>query len=55
MISAEPLFRSQAVHAGALAAFRQAAERERVTVELARKIGRYLACARHEPGMRFGD
>jgi transcriptional regulator with XRE-family HTH domain len=50
-----PMFRNQALPAGAMAAlmvFRKAAERERVTVELAREIGGYLVRARKEPGIR---
>lgn len=51
-----PLFEAQAVHREALAAltlFRQAAERERVTVELARSMLDYLSRARNDPGLRF--
>ncbi|HEX4959850.1 MAG TPA: helix-turn-helix domain-containing protein [Thermoanaerobaculia bacterium] len=51
-----PIFKSQEVHREALAAlalFRQAAERERVTVELARNMLDYLNRARNDPGLRF--
>jgi tetratricopeptide (TPR) repeat protein len=51
-----PIFEAQAVHREALAAltlFRQAAERESVTVELARGMLDYLSRARNDPGLRF--
>ena len=51
-----PIFKAQAVHREALAAlalFRQAAERESVTVELARGLLDYLNRARNDPGLRF--
>lgn len=51
-----PIFQSQGVHRKALAAlalFRQAAEREEVTAELAREILAYLRRARHNPDLRF--
>jgi tetratricopeptide (TPR) repeat protein len=50
------LFRDQDFHREALAAltlFRQAAERESVTAELARKLLCYLRKARHCPELRF--
>jgi transcriptional regulator with XRE-family HTH domain/tetratricopeptide (TPR) repeat protein len=51
-----PIFEAQAVHREALAAltlFRQAAEKELVTVELARGMLDYLSRARNDPGLRF--
>jgi len=51
-----PIFQSQDVHREALAAltlFRQAAERDRVTVELCEDILNYLRKARHNPDLKF--
>ncbi|HXO19102.1 MAG TPA: helix-turn-helix transcriptional regulator [Thermoanaerobaculia bacterium] len=51
-----PVFQAQGVHREALAAltfFRRAAEAERVTVELARRLTEYLHRARHDPRLRF--
>jgi tetratricopeptide (TPR) repeat protein len=51
-----PIFRARNVNPeilNALSLFRQAAERERVSAELARKILAYLRKARHNPGLRF--
>lgn len=51
-----PLFKAQDVHREALAAirlFREAAEREAVTVEMARDLVSYLDRARHDPTLRF--
>ena len=51
-----PIFRARNVNPeilDALSLFRQAAERERVSTELARKILAYLRKARHNPGLRF--
>jgi tetratricopeptide (TPR) repeat protein len=51
-----PIFRARNVNPeilDALSLFRQAAERERVSAELARKILAYLRKARHNPGLRF--
>ncbi|HKV09710.1 MAG TPA: helix-turn-helix domain-containing protein [Thermoanaerobaculia bacterium] len=50
------LFKAQDVHREALAAlriFREAAEREAVTVEMARDLVSYLNRARHDPTLRF--
>jgi transcriptional regulator with XRE-family HTH domain len=50
------IFRSQGVHREALAAlkiFRDAAEREIATAELARRVVEYLCRARHDPGLKF--
>lgn len=50
------VFRAQRVHHEALAAvilFQEAAEQERATVELARKLSDYLRRAQHNPGLRF--
>jgi tetratricopeptide (TPR) repeat protein len=50
------VFESKGVHREALAAlqlFKEAAEREEATVELARRILHYLFRARHDPGLRF--
>jgi hypothetical protein len=52
-----PVFKAQDVHREALAAltlFRQAAEREQVTSELARDVLSYLRKARYNPALRFG-
>lgn len=51
-----PIFQSQAVHREALAAltlFRQAAETERLSVDLAQRLLDYLHRARHDPELRF--
>ncbi len=51
-----PIFQANAIHREALAAltlFRQAAERERVTEELARDVLSYLRKARYNPELRF--
>jgi tetratricopeptide (TPR) repeat protein len=51
-----PIFSSQEMHREALAAllvFREAAEKEQVTAELAREILLYLRKARHNPELRF--
>lgn len=51
-----PIFRARNVNPeilDALSLFRQAAERERVSAELARKVLAYLRKARHNPGLRF--
>ena len=51
-----PIFQAQDVHREALAAlalFRQAAERERVTEAFAREVLLYLRRARFEPDLRF--
>lgn len=51
-----PMFRARNVHPevlDALSLFRQAAERERVSADLARKVLAYLRKARHNPGLRF--
>ncbi|HXO19760.1 MAG TPA: helix-turn-helix domain-containing protein [Thermoanaerobaculia bacterium] len=51
-----PIFQAQDVHREALAAialFRRAAEEERVTVELARRLFDYLRRARHDAELRF--
>ncbi len=51
-----PIFKSQGVHREALAAlrlFQEAAEQNAATVELARRLVRYLQRARHEPELRF--
>ncbi len=51
-----PVFQTQGVHREALAAlnlFCQAAEREAVTVELARRLVEYLYRARHDPNLHF--
>lgn len=54
-----PIFQARNVHQEILAAlslFRQAAERERVSAEFARKVLAYLRKARHNPELRFeGD
>jgi tetratricopeptide (TPR) repeat protein len=50
------VFRAQKVHREALAAvilFQDAAERERATAELARKLSDYLRRAQHDPSLRF--
>lgn len=51
-----PIFQAQGVHREALAAlqlFRDAAEREEATAELARRLVEYLHRARHDPALRF--
>jgi tetratricopeptide (TPR) repeat protein len=51
-----PIFRAQGVHQGALAAlqlFRDAAEREALTLDLARRLAAYLQRARYNPELRF--
>jgi transcriptional regulator with XRE-family HTH domain len=51
-----PIFRAQGVHREAIAAlkvFRDAAEQEEATAELARQIVDYLCRARHDPGLKF--
>jgi hypothetical protein len=51
-----PIFQSQQIHREALAAlafFRQAAERDAVTVELAEEVRAYLDRARRNPALRF--
>ena len=51
-----PIFQANVLHREALAAlayFRQAADREEVTAELAGRIREYLTRARHNPGLRF--
>ena len=51
-----PIFQAQGVHREALAAlalFRQAAESEEVTADLARRLLEYLHCARQDPKLRF--
>ncbi len=51
-----PIFQAQGVHREALAAlalFRQAAENEKVTADLARRLLEYLHRARHDPKLRF--
>jgi tetratricopeptide (TPR) repeat protein len=50
------VFRAQRVHLEALAAvilFHEAAEQERATVELARKLAAYLRKAQHDPDLHF--
>jgi tetratricopeptide (TPR) repeat protein len=50
------VFDSKGVHREALAAlriFQEAAEQERATAELARRVLGYLFRARHDPGLRF--
>lgn len=50
------IFESKGVHREALAAlrlFQEAAEREKATVELARRVLRYLFRARYDQGLRF--
>jgi tetratricopeptide (TPR) repeat protein len=50
------VFRAQRVHREALAAvilFQEAAEQERATVELAKKLSEYLRRAERAPGLRF--
>ncbi len=53
-----PVFRAQGIHREALAAFklfRDAAEHEGVTVQLARKLLAYFQRAQHDPGLRFEE
>lgn len=50
------VFQAQGVHREALAAvivFQKAAEQERATAELARKLADFLRRAQHDPGLRF--
>ena len=52
-----PIFQAQGIHREALAAlqlFGDAAEREAISLEMARRLLDYLERARHEPGLRFG-
>ena len=52
------IFRAQGVHREALAALRlfcEAAEREAITVDLARRLVEYLYRAKHDPTLRFED
>jgi transcriptional regulator with XRE-family HTH domain len=51
-----PIFQAQGVHRGALAAlklFCEAAEKQAATVELARRLVKYLYRAQHNPELRF--
>jgi len=51
-----PIFQAQGVHREAIAAlkvFRNAAEQEEATAELARQVVDYLCRARHDPGLKF--
>jgi hypothetical protein len=51
-----PIFRSQEVEREALAALRlfcEAARRKTATVELARRVVRFLHRAQHDPELRF--
>lgn len=51
-----PIFQAQGVHREALAAlklFRDAATREALTVDLARRLAAYFQRARYNPGLRF--
>jgi transcriptional regulator with XRE-family HTH domain len=53
-----PIFQAQGVHREALAAlklFRDAAEREAVTLDLARRLVTYFHRAQHDPGLRFEE
>ena len=53
-----PVFQAQGIHREALAAFklfRDAAEHEGVTIQLARKLLAYFQRAQHNPGLRFED
>ena len=50
------IFQAQGVHREALVAlglFREAAEKEELTVEMARRMADYLTKARHDPLLRF--
>lgn len=50
------VFRAQRVHREALAAvivFQKAADRERATVDLVRRLADYLRKAKHDEGTRF--
>ncbi len=50
------VFRAQQVHREALAAvilFQEAAEQERATIELAKRLAAYLRRAQHDPTLRF--
>jgi len=51
------VFRAQRVHQQALAAvllFQKAADHDRATAELARRLADYLKRAQREPGAEFG-
>jgi tetratricopeptide (TPR) repeat protein len=51
-----PIFKAQGVHREALAAlklFCEAAEKEAITVDMARRLADYLERARHDPSLRF--
>jgi tetratricopeptide (TPR) repeat protein len=53
-----PIFQSQGVHREALAAlklFQEAAAREALTLDLARRLVRYLQRAQYNPELRFED
>lgn len=53
-----PIFQAQGVHREALVAlklFREAAEKEAVTLDFARRIVRYLQRAQYNPELRFED
>lgn len=53
-----PIFRAQGVHREAIAAlkvFRDAAEQDAVTAELARRVVDYLCRARRDPGLKFQE
>lgn len=50
------VFKAQRVHREALAAvllFQEAAEQDRATIELVRKLSDYLRRAQHDPSLRF--
>lgn len=52
------IFTSRGVQQGALAAlklFYEAAQREAATVELARRVIRFLHQSQHDPGLKFGE
>jgi hypothetical protein len=54
----DEVFKSKGVHREALAAlrlFKEAAEREVATAELARRVLRYLYRARHDQGLQFSS
>jgi hypothetical protein len=51
-----PVFQALGIHAEAqraLQVFRDAAESERLSAELARRLAAYLLRARHDPRLRF--
>lgn len=53
-----PIFQAQGVHREALAAlkiFRDTAEREALTVDLARRLAAYFQRVRYNPGLRFEE